>query len=105
MPQGRIQPQRWFVEFELPAAPASPEDCSYLEQPIEVPPSDSKIRVIIRLYIKDVMPAGVCFRLVAAEEAAAEVSHNLREFSLKDGLLNLSCLLCQPLLRTARAAS
>ena len=43
MPQGRIQPRTWFVEFGLSAAPAFLADGSELEQPIEVPPSDSEI--------------------------------------------------------------
>ena len=53
MPQGRIQPRTWFVEFGLAvsAAPAFAADRSELELPTAVPPSDSEIR----MGIKDVM--------------------------------------------------
>ena len=53
MPQGRIQPRTWFVEFglDVSAAPAFAVDGYELEQPTAFPPSDSEIR----LCIKDVM--------------------------------------------------
>ena len=54
MPQCRIQPRTWYVEFglDVSAAPAFAVDGFELEQPTALPPSDSKIR----LCIKDVMP-------------------------------------------------
>ena len=53
MPQCRIQPRTWYVEFglDVSAAPAFAVDCFELEQPTAVLQSDSKIL----LCIKDVM--------------------------------------------------
>ena len=53
MPQGRIKPQFWFVEFglDVSAAPCFAVDGYELAQPTAVPPSDSEIQ----LRIKDVI--------------------------------------------------
>ena len=44
MPQGRIQPRTWFVEFGLAVSAASVMDSSEHEFPNDVPPTDAEIK-------------------------------------------------------------